>query len=170
MAEIRSGKITPKKAVKKFSIPIGTIYYKLKRNPNKKPGRPGLLSADEEAIIVQNITKLCDFVTPISIFDVKMTIRDYIQETGRKFKTFINNVPSDKWVYSFLSRHPNLATFISFATNTKRNYRTIISNMDSGIDNNQLSQATNTTELKPKIQIKEEITIMDDTNTDYEQD
>lgn len=198
LAAIKSGKLSTREAGKKFHIPRSTLHEKLHGNKyytrKDDMNNPPIFTKDEEAAIVKYIKNINEYEF-LFINDIRMAIRDYIQQSGRIVTEFKNNVPGPKWVNCFLERHPSLSLHfstgnsgmssisasegndndqVSEATSTsqlnekistkRKNWMSSIS-APRLIDNNKFSEATSTTQRPATIIIKEEINIIDDTNT-----
>ncbi|KAJ2945182.1 hypothetical protein O0L34_g9252 [Tuta absoluta] len=88
-----------------YQIPRSTIKNKLAQKFQGKPGRPPIFSENEEQCFVAHITALSEFGFPLTDFDLKMIIRDYLTSQGRVVEQFKNNVPGKDWVNSFFLRH-----------------------------------------------------------------
>lgn len=70
----------------------------------KKGGQP-VLSEKEEAAIVKCIIASCVWGYPIDLFDLRMIINSYLEDSGKIIKQFKNNIPGVDFIYSFVKRH-----------------------------------------------------------------
>lgn len=95
-----------------------TIKNKLTNKIINKPGRPTIFTETEEKSFVAHITALSEFGFPVTDFDLKMIIKDYLVAQGRNAPQFKDNVPGTDWIRSFLTRHRTLSHRL--ANNIKR--------------------------------------------------
>ncbi|CAK1592462.1 unnamed protein product [Parnassius mnemosyne] len=123
LASIENKEITQRKASEKYGIPRRTIINQLRllrsKMPSRPPGAPTTFSSEEEALFVDCILRLSEYGFPLTIFDLRIVIRTYLEKIGRRVTKFKNNCPGTEWVSSFLKRHSCLSQ--RFATNIKRN-------------------------------------------------
>lgn len=118
LAAVKSKMLTQRAAAKKYHIPRSTIKNKLRGKYLNKPGRPTVFTEEEEMVFVANITALSEYGFPLTDFDLKMIIRDYLASQGRTVNQFSNNVPGKDWMKGFLIRHKSLSKRL--ANNIKR--------------------------------------------------
>ena len=106
-------------AAKRFGIPRSTLARRLKGTGKpKKPGRPPVLTEDEEKIIVHKTQVMCDWGYPLDGLDLRYLVKQYLDRKGVNEKMFKNNLPSHEYVLHFLRRNPELTN--RFANNIKR--------------------------------------------------
>lgn len=115
---VRSKLLTQRSASEQYGIPWSTIKNKLTNKFTNKPGRPTVFTETEEKSFVAHITALSEFGFPVTDFDLKMVIKDYLVAQGRNAPQFKNNVPGRDWIRSFLTRHRTLSNRL--ANNIKR--------------------------------------------------
>lgn len=118
MAAVRSKVLTQRAAAEKYKIPRSTIKNKLAQKYCSKPGRPTVFSEQEEASFVAHITALSEYGFPLTDFDLKMIIAEYLASQGRTVQQFKNNTPGKDWLRCFLTRHKSLSRRL--ANNIKR--------------------------------------------------
>lgn len=96
---VRSKAMPQREAAPKYNIPWSTIKNKLKDKFKNKPGRPTVFTELEESSFVAHITALSEFGFPLTDFDLKMVIKDYLSAQGRNVSQFKNgNVPGKDWL------------------------------------------------------------------------
>lgn len=118
LAAIRSKVLTQRAAADLYKIPRSTIKNKLAERFPNKPGRPTVFTEEEEAAFVAHITALSEYGFPLTDFDLKMIIKDYLESQGRNVANFKNNTPGKDWLKSFITRQRSLTR--RFANNIKR--------------------------------------------------
>jgi len=91
-----------------YNIPRSTISGNGKRVQYTTAGRPTELSQKEEAAIVDHLLIQAEWGFPLTRHEVNVAIQYFLDKEGRKSKRFKNNMPGDKWMRSFLNRHPAL--------------------------------------------------------------
>lgn len=74
----------------------------------KKPGGQPSLTPEEERKIAGNLLVACDWGFPLSSFDIRMIVKQYLDSRGKKIPKFKNNLPGRDWVVLFLKRHKEL--------------------------------------------------------------
>ena len=115
--KIRRKEITISEAALTYGIARRTIYNKIQGKHNQNCGRPTVFCAAEEQSFVQHLLLLAEFDMPVVYVDVKVCIRNYLEERGQCIPIFKNNLPGKDWLYGFLRRHPVLSSRL--ATNIK---------------------------------------------------
>ncbi|CAK1594188.1 unnamed protein product [Parnassius mnemosyne] len=115
---IQSKVLTQRAAAELFNIPRSTLKNKLTRKHPNKPGKPTIFTEEEEKAFEAHITALWEYGFPLTAFDLKMIIKNYLESQGRVVKIFKNNIPGKDWLASFLSRHQSLSRRL--ANNIKR--------------------------------------------------
>ncbi|KAF6216268.1 hypothetical protein GE061_000608 [Apolygus lucorum] len=83
LSSIRSSQMSHREATKYYNIPRRTILNKPKENHMKKPGKQPIFSNAEETVFVDCIAKMSDYGFPLTEFDLRMIIKDYLQQKGR---------------------------------------------------------------------------------------
>lgn len=110
ISAIREQRMSVSEAARTFNIPVRTIYRKMKIPPEEnlvltKCGHPTVFTLEEEQSFVQHLLLLAEYDIPITTDELKMCVRNYLEEAGREVKFFKNNTPGKEWVYGFLRRH-----------------------------------------------------------------
>lgn len=88
-------------------IPESTLRDKLKGlHQQSKPGAPTVLTGDEENRIVEWVLDMAKMGFPVNTQKLTTCVAHFVK--GRKTK-FKDGIPGEKWIESFLKRHPNVA-------------------------------------------------------------
>lgn len=119
LEEIANGSLSIRAASNQYKIPFGTLYNKFKGKHGRKPGRPPVFSHEEEQAILQAAAKCGDWGFPLTLFDMRMMAKYYLDRKGVVITRFQNNIPGADWAYNLLERHKN-AYGQRVATNIKR--------------------------------------------------
>jgi len=107
-----------RKAAHKFGVCRKTLGNRLQnKNPNSVGG-PTALSPEEESEILCKLLLCSDYGYPLSLLDLRMIVKSYLDCEGRTIERFSNNLPGVDWASSFLRRHKSLSQRI--ANNIKR--------------------------------------------------
>lgn len=110
LTEVATGKLSIRAASNQYNISFGTLYNKFKGLHTKKPGGQTVLSELEEKCIIREIVKCGDWGFPISMLDLRMFIKHYLDTKGRTCTSLKNNLPGKDLVYSMLKRHKSEAS------------------------------------------------------------
>lgn len=116
--KIKSGQMGQREAAKQYNIPRSTLKNKLAGRYNKAVGHPTTLTLEEEEIVANHIIAVSQQGIPVSLQDVRIILKSYLDSTGRKIKMFKDNKPGWEWGKLFLERHPNIKQ--TFAANISR--------------------------------------------------
>lgn len=117
--QIANGSLSIRAASNEYKIPFGTLYNKFKGKHGRKPGRPPVFNQDEEQAILQAAAKCGEWGFPLTLFDIRMMGKYYLDRKGVVITRFQNNIPGADWAYNLLERHKN-AYGQRVATNIKR--------------------------------------------------
>ena len=116
---VKTGKLSIREAEERFGIPRSTINRKA-RDLNPGPiGAPPILSDDEEKFIAEGIVKCAEWGVPLTTFDVRLIVKNYLDSRGRNEKRFQNNTPGYEWAKCFINRQVGLSE--RMCQNIKRN-------------------------------------------------
>lgn len=88
----------------KYGIPKSTIDNKAKGKHMRSGGGQCILNAEEETQLAQNITLASKWGFPISIFDVRLLVKSYLDFKGKSVKAFKQNLPGKDWAIGFFKR------------------------------------------------------------------
>lgn len=109
LQEMRSG-MSSRTAECRFKIPRRTLLNKLQNRHSADVGRPKCLSEIEERHLVDVLIASAEFGSPMRKLDLRMLVKNYLDETGVSLSCFKDNLPGREWVSSFLTRHKNKLT------------------------------------------------------------
>lgn len=93
---------------REFGIAISTLSRKRRGLFNRKYGGQKILSDEEEQQIVHGIKTAGIWGFPLTVYDVKMIVKNYLDKIGRREKRFENNVPGRRWMQRFLHDNRNV--------------------------------------------------------------
>ncbi|KAK9729901.1 CENP-B N-terminal DNA-binding domain [Popillia japonica] len=94
-----------RRAAAHYKIPFGTLNNKYYSRYTKKNGGQKVFSDNAERSFL-NAACICgDWGFPLTITDLRLLAKNYLNEKGRNVGRFIDNVPGVKWAYSLLNRH-----------------------------------------------------------------
>lgn len=105
LEKIKSGAMTQREAARIYKIPRSTLKYKLQGKHDKKTGRPPVFSSEEENLFIQHILAVSELGLPVSLYDVRCIVKQYLDKSKRNVPTFSNNMPGWEWGKLFLERH-----------------------------------------------------------------
>lgn len=106
------------KSAKKYGIAYGTLYNKFKGLHRNKHGGQSVFTDVEEKTIIQAAITCGDWGFPLSMEDLRMVTKSFLDRQGRIVSKFKNNIPGKDWVYSLLKRNRTLTQRL--ASNIKR--------------------------------------------------
>lgn len=84
----------------------------------KKSNCKTVLSTVEESVLVEVLEVCAKWGFPLSMFEIRLTVKGYLDQCSRKIPQFKNNTPGEDWGWAFMSRHRELRQ--KFAENVKR--------------------------------------------------
>lgn len=94
-------------ASRMHGIPASSLRdHLMGRTVGRHRGRPGVLSFEEEELLVQWISKMQDIGHPVSITQCRLKVAEITQFRATPFQ---NGVPGQSWVKWFKRRHPELS-------------------------------------------------------------
>lgn len=91
---------------------------RLHQRHTKSVGRPIILSDDEEIIFREHILAVSDMGIPLSMYDLRCIVRQYLNSANRRVSVFKDNMPGWDWGEGFLRRHPTIK--VCFGKNISR--------------------------------------------------
>lgn len=104
LAAMRRG-LSSRMAEEQFKIPRRTLLYKLKHQHDEPVGHPTALSVVEERHLVDVIKASAEYGSPMSKFEVRMLVKNYLDKQGTRRSVFVDNMPGPVWVENFLKRN-----------------------------------------------------------------
>lgn len=102
-----------------YKIPFGTLYNKYKGLHGRTHGGQPVFSHAEEVAILKAAATCAEWGFPLTILDLRMFAKSYLDKQGKVVDRFPNNLPGVEWALSVLKRHKN-AYGQRIATNIKR--------------------------------------------------
>lgn len=105
---VNSGKSTLRKAAEEFGISRATISRRINGENAGKVGRPCVLLEEDERSLVQCITAAGEWGFPLTLFDIRLLVKSFLDKKGVTEKRFCNNLPGKDWGMSFLKRQKNI--------------------------------------------------------------
>jgi len=104
-AAIMNG-MTYRKAAEKFKIPRSVVCRHFKSPTTRNSdGWPTVLDNDIEALLVQKLILCGSWGYPLTVLDLKLVVKGYLDRRGEVEPRFKENLPGDEWTRSFLKRH-----------------------------------------------------------------
>lgn len=107
--DVKTEKMTLRKAHIAYKIPLGTLSDKCKGKHTLTPGHQPVFSTKEETF-VKHIVTVADWGFPFTPLDLRIMAYGFLQKEGRTVKQFKNNFPSADWAANFLKRHKDAIT------------------------------------------------------------
>lgn len=93
-------------ASRNHGIPASSLRdHLMGRTVGRHRGRPGVLSSEEEGLLVQWVSKMQDIGHPVTITQCRLKVAEITQFRATPFQ---NGVPGQGWVKWFRRRHPEL--------------------------------------------------------------
>lgn len=117
-----------RRAAKIHGIPESTIRAKLPAGVDwtanvKRPGRPTVLTKQEEDRIIDWIIEMAKAGFPVDSQRLKTSVAHYLKSIGRS-NVVGTHTPGRKWLNLFLKRHPKISRRIPSALSKQRTYVT----------------------------------------------
>lgn len=101
--EVKKG-VSLRKAAEQFGISRCALTAAVKGN-TKKVGRPFILSTDDQQILAECIGMSAEWGFPLTILDIRLIVKGYLDRNGRTEPRFKDNMPGVDFVTSFIHRH-----------------------------------------------------------------
>ncbi|KAJ8878198.1 hypothetical protein PR048_022666 [Dryococelus australis] len=105
LAEIKSSRINLHSTAEKYGIDKMKLSCLMNNKHQKKPGGQTVLTNEEEIALVQNLLRASSWGFPSTEYDIRLLIKCYLDQQGKKVKSFQHNLPGKDWVKSFLNHH-----------------------------------------------------------------
>lgn len=103
----RDGLMSVRAAAKHFEVPKSTLQDRVQGAHSEVHGRPPVLTPDEEAYLVEMINQCSEWGFPLTQLDLQMFVKTYLDKKGAT-TIFKENLPTHRFVATFLGRHPEL--------------------------------------------------------------
>ncbi|XP_030754175.1 jerky protein homolog-like [Sitophilus oryzae] len=121
LRKVVEGSMTMRTASQEYKIPFGTLNNKFHGRNVKMAGGQSIFSHAEEIAILNAVVKCADWGFPLSMLELRMFAKSFLDQSGRKIKCFQNNLPGKDWVRSLLKRHnTSVAQRVSANINKER--------------------------------------------------
>jgi hypothetical protein len=120
--EMKAG-MSARTASAKYGIPRSTLLDRSAGVHSGKQGRPTVLIAEEEALIVEMLLLLGEWGFRFTSEDLRHFVKSYLDKKGVK-TIFNDNLPTKRFVDCFLARHPQ---FLLRTTNAIKRSRAALS-------------------------------------------
>jgi len=110
VADVENGILSIRDSAAKYGVSKSTIGRKLHHKHDGPVGHPTIFSPEEESAIVKHVTTVADWGFPMSLLELRLLGKLYLQRAGRTVACFPNNTPGKDWAARFVSRHSALLT------------------------------------------------------------
>lgn len=119
ITDIKSGRKSLRRAAEFYNIPRSTLSDKIRGVHDRKAGGQSVLSKDVEKKLVDGIFLSAEWGFPLTEYDIRKIVQNYLNKKGVQIRVFKNNLPGKDWAKSFIARHRTLT--LRLAQNIKRN-------------------------------------------------
>lgn len=117
--EVKNKILSVRAAAEKWNVPKSTLHNHVKEiKCTNTYGGQTVLTPDEEKMVSEGIMTAAQWNFPLSIRDIKLIVKSYLDRSGKNIKNFNMNLPGDDWAKNFLGRHQELT--VRLAQNMKR--------------------------------------------------
>lgn len=130
--------VSSRVAGEKYGIPYRTLQNKKNGKSVRKPGGQCVLSPEEESQLVSLILTASTWGYPLTAMDLRCIVKRYLDDNGKKYEKFKDNLPGYDWAAGFLKRHTQVLT-VRKCQNVKR-ARASVSSQDINIYFDNLEQ------------------------------
>lgn len=103
----KDGQMSVRAAAKHFNLPKSTLQDRVRQTHSDSHGRPPVLSSDEEDYIVNMVQQCSEWGFPFTQMDLQIFVKHYLDKKGVTSR-FTDNMPTHRFVATFLGRHPEL--------------------------------------------------------------
>ncbi|KAF2885950.1 hypothetical protein ILUMI_20223, partial [Ignelater luminosus] len=93
-----------RKAAEQYGVKKDTINRKMRKKHMGKVGRPSVFNEETETI-VRCIAMCADWGFPLTILDIRLIVKSYMDQNGYTEPRFKKNLPGYEWVKAFISKH-----------------------------------------------------------------
>ncbi len=104
---IRKG-LSIRKAAERHDIPYTVLQRHYKRQNLKSQGGQTILTATEEALIIERILFCAEWGYPFDRTGLRLFIKSYLDVRGKTIKRFKNNTLGVEFIHGFLERHKSV--------------------------------------------------------------
>ena len=103
--QVKSGRMSLRKAIRSYKIPHGTLFNKVHGIHNRRTGGQHRLSPEAENRLLATIDLLCTWKVPLTGLDIRLLVKDYLDRAGVHDSRFCNSCPGEDRLKSFICRH-----------------------------------------------------------------
>ncbi|XP_013073847.2 uncharacterized protein LOC106060490 isoform X2 [Biomphalaria glabrata] len=135
--EVKSGRLSIRKAAKQFQIPASTLFNKLTCKSLPEASKM-LLTMKEEAQLAKWLVDLSQLGVVKTSEEVRLAARDIMAQRNASSKSR-NQLPSYTWLAGFYGRHPELALGIERGMITPQELSQWFSDFKAAVDGNDVS-------------------------------
>lgn len=123
---VKEKRMGAREAAKHYEVPRTTLQDRLTQKSKNLLGRPTVLTAEEESIIVERLLIMGRWGFPLNRHDLAHLIKAYLDRVGRSTR-FTDNLPGPDFTKGFLKRHPQLTVRVA---NLIKRSRAAVSHQD----------------------------------------
>jgi hypothetical protein len=105
--EAVKGGLSVRKASLMYGVPRATMQDRISELHSSRQGRPPVLTPEEEEMIVERLKIMADWGFPFNTENLCHFVKQYLDKKGEKTR-FKENLPTRKFVVTFLNRHKEL--------------------------------------------------------------
>jgi hypothetical protein len=98
-----------RQASEEYGVPHTTIRDRVKGLHGPSMGQPTVLTSVEEEMICDYAKMLAEWGFPFTGEDLRHFVKAYLDKKGVSGNRFNDNLPTHRWVATFLSRHKDLS-------------------------------------------------------------
>jgi hypothetical protein len=108
-AAVSSGTMSLRQAQEEFGVPKSTLNDRSTGSHSNKQGAPPILTPEEEDLMCEMVKILAAWGFPFSGQDLCYFVKSYLDKKGVTNVRFKDNLPTHRWVTTFLGRHKELS-------------------------------------------------------------
>ena len=103
--KIKSGRISVTKALKDYGISMKTLHNKLKATHKETVGGQYWLTEECKSKILLIINALFEWKSPLTGYEVRLLVKNYLDCRGVIDAAFNNNFPGEDWLNAFAKQY-----------------------------------------------------------------
>ena len=130
VSAVRHDRVSLRAASKTYNVPVRTLRDHLRAQLRDKPGRPPVLTEDEEVTLAARLKRLAKIGYGLTSHEIRSLVFQYCEKHGTP-NPFTGGQAGRKWFRGFMKRTPELsvrqAEKLNFARGMKMN-RTVVNN------------------------------------------
>ena len=105
LVAIRTRGLSIRDAAKEFGVCKSTLHDKLTNRHPRRIGRPVELDREVEKKLVNLLNEVAEWGYPVGGIEIKLMVKNILDEAGLTSSMFRDNRPGDKWLHSFIARN-----------------------------------------------------------------